>query len=185
MNKSDIKLIVKTAVSLFLICAVSAGLLAFVNGITQPLITENSKKTADEAKSVLLPEATLFTDATDENGKTYSIATSGETTVGYVFTTSAAGYGGAIEVMTGINTDGVVTGITILTINETPGLGMNAQKDSFTSQYDGKTGPFNVIKNSQAGDNDIIALTSATISSKAVTAAVNEAVEMYAAIKEG
>lgn len=185
MNKTDIKHIVKTAVSLFLICAVSAGLLAWVNGVTSPLIAENSKKTADEAKRLLISQATEFTDETDENGNTYSVATADGACVGYVFTTSAAGYGGDIEVMTGISVDGTVTGISILSIDETPGLGMNAKKESFYSQYSGKTGPFDVIKGSTPKGNEISAITSATITSKAVTAAVNKAVEMYTAIKEG
>lgn len=184
MSKEDIRIIIKTAVSLFLICAVAAGLLAFINSVTAPMIAENNAKTAEEAKRAVLPEATEFTEMTDADGNIYYKGTTASATAGYVFTTSASGYGGAVEVMTGIDTEGNVTGISILTLNETPGLGMNAAKTSFTSQYSGKTGPFTVTKDNP-GDNEIRAITSATITSSAVTNAVNEAIEIFNAVKEG
>lgn len=184
MNKDDIRSIIKTAVSLFLICAVAAGLLAFVNTVTAPMIDKNNAKAAEEAKRAVLTDAAEFQELTDINGNVYYKGIKDSVTVGYVFITSASGYGGAVEVMTGINTEGTVTGISILTINETPGLGMNAVKDSFTSQYNGKTGPFNVTKET-AKDNEIKAITSATITSRAVTNAVNEAVTIFNGVKEG
>lgn len=185
MSKSDVKTIIKTAVSLFLICAVAAGLLAFVNSVTAPRISENNAKAAEEAKKAVLPSATAFSETTDANGNIYSVGTANEETIGYVFTTSASGYGGVIEVMTGIDAEGNVTGISILTINETPGLGMNANKDSFRNQYNGKSGPFTVAKNEASGENEILALTSATITSDAVTKAVNEAIAVFNTVKEG
>ena len=185
MEKKDIKPIVITAVSLLLICAVSAGILAFVNSVTAPLIAQNSAKTAVEARLEVLPGATDFTAKTDAQGREYFVGTSGDNIVGYVFTTSSAGYGGKIEVMTGVSADGVVTGISILTINETPGLGMNAKKDSFLSQYVGSEGPFTVIKNDKPEENEILAITSATITTNAVTKAVNEAKALFEEVKEG
>ncbi len=185
MNGKDIKVIVKTAISLFLICAVAAGLLAFINSVTAPIITENNLKSADEARLQVLPDAHEFELKTSEDGKEYYVGIKDGATVGYVFTTSASGYGGVVEVMTGINSEGTVSGISILTINETPGLGMNAKKDSFTSQYKDKTGPFTVVKNGTSAENDILAITSATITSNAVTKAVNEALDIYNAVKEG
>lgn len=185
MNGKDIKVIIKTAISLFLICAVAAGILAFVNTVTDPIIAENNLKSADKARLQVLPEAYEFTPSTNADGKEYYVGIKDGTVVGYVFTTSASGYGGAVEVMSGISADGTVSGISILTINETPGLGMNAKKESFTLQYNSKTGPFTVVKNSTSAENDILAITSATITSKAVTNAVNEALAIYDTVKEG
>ena len=185
MNGKDIKVIIKTALSLFLICVVATGLLAAVNMVTSPIIDENNLKAADEARLQVLPDAYEFTASTTEDGKNYYTGTKDGETVGYVFTTSSSGYGGAVEVMTGVKADGTVSGISILTINETPGLGMNAAKDSFTGQYSGKTGPFTVVKNSASSENDILAITSATITSNAVTKAVNEALDIYNSVKEG
>lgn len=184
MDKNDIKVIIKTAISLFLICAVATGILAFVNSVTDPIITVNNEKTADEARLQVLSEAEEFSQK-EADGKAYYIGLKDGETVGYVFTTSAAGYGGTIEVMTGIKADGTVSGISILSINETPGLGMNAKKSSFLSQFSGDTGSFSVIKNAEPKDNEILAITSATITSKAVTNAVNEALSLYNSVKEG
>ena len=89
--------------------------------------------------------------------------------------------------MTGINIEGEITGVTILSLNETPGLGMNAQNATFTDMYK-QTAPesgFNVIKSGTAGDGNIVALTGATITSQAVTDAVNAAIEQYNEIKGG
>lgn len=185
MNGKDIKTIVKTALSLFLICAISAGILAFVNSVTNPIIATNNEKNADAARLQVLSTAESFEINTTADGKVYYKGISNDKTVGFVFTTSASGYGGAVEVMTGIDSDGKVTGISILTINETPGLGMNAKKDSFTSQYVGNTGPFTVIKNAEPKENEILAMTSATITTNAVTGAVNEAKSLFDTVKEG
>lgn len=183
MEKKDIKLIIKTAVSLFLICAVAAGILAFINSVTGPIIAENNEKNADAARLQVLPEAESFEMKTASDGTVYYIATAGGETAGYVFTTSASGYGGAVSVMTGIKPDGTVSGISILSINETPGLGMNAKKDSFLSQFVGQTGMFEVVKNTTPADNEILAITSATITTRAVTNAVNEALTIYNTVK--
>ncbi len=183
MEKADVKLILKTALSLFLICAVAAGILAFINSVTAPIITENNEKNADAARLQVLPSADSFTMKTTFNGTAYYEGIADGEVTGYVFTTSASGYGGAVEVMTGVNTDGTVSGISILTINETPGLGMNAKKDSFLSQFIGNNGLFTVVKNKTPVENEILAITSATITTRAVTNAVNEALEIYNMVK--
>ncbi len=186
MEKKDIKLIIKTAVSLFLICAVATGILAFINSVTDPIITANNLKAADEARLKVLPEASSFELLTTEDGQSYYKGSSEDgTAAGFVFTTSAPGYGGAVEIMTGITAEGTVSGISVLTINETPGLGMNAKKDSFLKQYREHTGPFTVVKNKTPDDNEILAITSATITTKAVTNAVNEAKALFDTVKEG
>ena len=106
--------------------------------------------------------------------------------MGYVFTTTASSYGGQIRVMTGISTDGTITGVSLLEISDTPGLGMNAEREEFRAQYEKPAPPdgFTVLKNGTPDDTQISAMTGATITSQAVTDAVNEAVAQYYAIKE-
>ena len=106
---------------------------------------------------------------------------------GYVITTEAKGYGGTIEVMTGITADGSVSGVVLLSQNETPGLGANATKESFTEQYQQAVpeSGFEVIKSGAAADGQIQAMTGATITSRAVTDAVNLAVEKYQTLEKG
>ena len=178
MNGKDIASIVKTALSLFLICAVAAGALGYVNSVTAPTIAANSAAAADKARGEVLPEADGFEEKTAPDGTVYYAALKDNETVGYVFTTSAKGYGGDVEIMTGVNADGTVAGISILTINETPGLGMNAKKDAFKDQFKGKSGELAVNKDG----GEIVAITSATVTSRAVTKAVNEALALYESV---
>ncbi len=178
MNGKDVKSILFTALSLFLICAVAAAALAYVNSVTAPTIAANSAAAADKARSEVLSAADSFEEKTAPGGAVYYVGKSGEDAVGYVFTTSAKGYGGDVEIMTGIDAEGKITGISILTINETPGLGMNAKKDSFREQYVGKSGELAVNKDG----GEIVAITSATVTSRAVTKAVNQALALYESV---
>lgn len=99
---------------------------------------------------------------------------------GYVVTTTdKEGYGGDIQVTVGITADGTVNGISILSINETAGLGMKAAEPAFYEQYEGKqTESFYVSKDGGSGE-PIDALSGATITSRAMTGAVNAALAYY------
>ena len=90
--------------------------------------------------------------------------------------------------MTGISKDGKVTGVNLLETSDTPGLGLNAQDASFRDQYKQKvpdSGQFEVNKSGKTGDGQIAALTGATITSRAVTDAVNQAVKTFNTVKGG
>lgn len=176
MKSKDIKDIARTAILLFLICAVAAGILAAVNSVTAPKIAESAAAAAEKSKAQVLPGAAAFEEAELSDG---TVCWRGKaqdgTLLGYVFDNSASSYGGKVELMTGISTDGKVTGISILAINDTPGLGMNAKKADWQQQFIDTNGELTVVKGGGAGENEINAMTSATITSKAVTACVNAA----------
>ncbi len=175
MTKKDVGAIVKTAVALFLICAVSAGIVAFVNSVTADTIETNNAAAANEAKAAVLSAAETFEDVALGDGTTgYAGKNAAGETVGYVFATSASGYGGKIKIMTGFSPDGSVTGVQILSIEETPGLGMNAKRESWLNQFTGTDGDLSVTKG-EVGENQIAAITSATITSRAMAKAVNAA----------
>ena len=90
--------------------------------------------------------------------------------------TTSEGYGGNIQVSVGIASDGTVKGIELLSLKETAGLGMNATKDEFKGQYADKlVDTFVVTKSGAKTDEEIDAITSATVTSNAVTGAVNAA----------
>lgn len=96
---------------------------------------------------------------------------------GYIITvTDKEGYGGDIQITVGIQKDGTISGVSILSIGETAGLGMRATEASFQEQYVGKnTDHFYVAKD--GGDGEAIdALSGATITSRAFTGAVNTAI---------
>lgn len=98
--------------------------------------------------------------------------------VGHVVTaTSKDGYGGAITVSVGIDAEGTVMGIEYLSLSETAGLGMNAQKPEWKAQFSNKkVDSFVVTKIGASADHEIDAISSSTITSNAVTGAVNAAV---------
>lgn len=186
MKKISFKGIVVPAVALLVICLVATALLAGTNVITSEKIAQNAVEKENSSRMIVLPEGKEYGEVTTlESGITYCEGKneSGET-AGYVFTTSAKGYGGAVGVMVGVDTEGVITGIEILSHSETPGLGANATSDSFKSRFVGKSGELTVDKNNNDGQN-IKAITAATITSKAVTSAVNAALAEFNNITGG
>ena len=183
MKKFDIKEILVPTISLFLISAIVTLLLAVTNSVTAPKIEQLQIETANKTKAQVLSVATSFSEekTVELNGVTYTYYEGyddSKNVVGYVFTTSSKGYGGDISTMVGVKNDGTVSGVDFLSISETAGLGMNADSDDFKSQFVGKSGEIGLNKNNPA-DNEIQALTGATITSKAVTNAVNIALELF------
>ena len=101
--------------------------------------------------------------------------------IGYLITsTSSESYGGDVQIYVGITADGTITGVGFLAINETPGLGMKAKEPAFKDQFNGRAAQtFEVTKTAASGDAQIQAISGATITSSAVTNAVNAAVYFY------
>lgn len=190
MKKFSSKEVLVPSVSLFVISLVVTLLLAVTNNITAPLIEKLSVETEIETRKTVLADASYFDDENktvtlDGTEYTYCVGLDAEkNVVGYIFTTSTKGYGGEVKVMTGISADGKVTGVEALSLSETAGLGMNAQKETFRDQYIGKSGKIGVAKNSPK-ENEIQALTGATITSSAFTDAVNIALELYSLVTGG
>lgn len=170
-------------IKLLLICAIVTGLLAFVNNVTAPVIAENNQKNFEYTMAEVLPNAGEFSEldlegfTPSETGVTLdSIYQS--TSGGYVVSTVCSeGYGGDINIMVGIYPGGTVSQIKIMSMSETPGLGAKSQNPEFTNQYRNQKGAFTVIKNAAPEENQIAAISGATITSKAVTKAVNTALE--------
>lgn len=106
--------------------------------------------------------------------------------LGYVITvTNSEGYGGDIQISVGMLADGTVAGVEILSIGETPGLGMNAQSDSFLNKFSGvMTEGFTYTKTGSTRPDEIDAISSATYTTKSMTNGVNAALAAYAAIME-
>ena len=184
MNAKDI---LTTTFSLFIICLVATLLLAVVNNVTFAKIQEQTAKAEAEARVAVLPDAKDFKEVKKGGNVDYyeGVDANGET-VGYVFNTvgESKGYGGAVSVTVGITTDGNITGIAPADLsNETPGLGQNAGKAKWQAQFVGESGVLQVVKDEKAAadtsDGKINAITSATITSKAVTSAVIAAVEKF------
>ena len=178
--KITAKDILKPALILFVICLVVTALLAGTNLLTKDKIAEQSALEAEQSRKVVLSDADSFEEADG-----YYIGKANNETVGYVFQTEAKGYGGAVKVMTGISADGQITGVVILEHSETPGLGANAER-LFTDQLSRlRRKGITLVKNKAPSDGEIEAMTGASITSRAVTNAVNEAITKYNTVKEG
>ena len=171
MNK-----ILRLVITLFLITAVVAAALAGVNTITKDAIAANQEKKTQDALAVVLPDA----------GNLEKVALSGDAgIVSEVYTDGASyavkvlpgGFDGEITMMVGI-ADGKITGISVISHTETPGLGavaaaQNAKGEAFRGQFVGQSGELAV------GDQ-IDAMSGATITSNAVVTGVNAALSYVA-----
>ncbi len=184
MKQSKAKEIVVPALSLFLICVVVTALLGLTNAVTAPQIEALALETQEAAKAQVLPGAASFGEAKTVavNGTAYTYyegLDAAGAALGYVVETAAKGYGGDISLMVGVDAAGAVQGVSILSISETAGLGMNAENPDFLAQFVGKSGQIGVLKNGSS-ETEIQALTGATITSEAMADGVNQALAVCA-----
>ncbi|MGB8453040.1 MAG: RnfABCDGE type electron transport complex subunit G [Anaerocolumna sp.] len=193
MNKKST--IIKDALILFVITLIAGFALGFVHEITLPAIEAQKLQTKLNAYRTVFPEASDFLEdetltlqtkdaakvlepkgltnitidealiAADESGNK----------LGYVVVvTTQEGYGGAITLSLGYAMDGTVKGMEILSMNETAGLGAKAKGKDFKIQFaDKKVKEFAYTKTGATGDNEIDALSGATITTRAVVNATN------------
>lgn len=179
--------IIKPVCVLLAICVIIPLALSLTNKVTADKIAELEEKNSRETMANLI-EADEFTENELEDGGesfTYYIAVKDGETVGFIFKTAEKGYGGDVSVMTAVNPDGTVKSVAILDVsNETPGLGQNAAKESFYSQYANKKSGISLLKNgADTAKNEVNAVTGATITSTAVNKAVNTALEQFESVK--
>lgn len=174
MNKECSSL--KMILTLVVIAAVIALAMSYVNGLTAPIIEKNAIEKLNNSLAEVLPadEYSLLNE--DENATVYAAIKEGKR-VGVCVVNFTKGYGGDIKVLSGILNDGTVNKIEILEMSETPGLGANASNAGFKAQYEKKSGVIGVSKTSKS-DKEIQAISGATVTSKAVTQAVNNALEI-------
>lgn len=193
MKNSRLKEILIPTVSLFVICLCVTALLAVTNAVTKDAIAYQQELSAAESRQAVCPDAVDFEKVEyDVQGvECYKALDESGNLIGYAISSASRGYGGDVKVMTGINAeDGSVIAINVYdNSGETPGLGVNTSGEKFTSQFAGLSSGAGVTVDKDAGKNpDSVAVdsvTGATISSRAVVDAVNQAFDAYNAVKEG
>ena len=168
--------IMRLTITLLTICAVVAAVLAGVNMITKDAIAANQAKKTQDALAVVLPDAGALEEValTGDTGIISEVYSDGES---YAVKVLPAGFDGAITMMVGIS-EGKVTGISVISHTETPGLGavaaaQNAKGEAFRGQFVGQEGELAV-------GNQIDAMSGATITSNAVVTGVNAALSYVA-----
>ena len=189
MNKK----IVHDALVLTAFTLILGFILGAVNEITKEPIAKANKAAQDAAYREVFKDADSFEDNADFTaeksekiiaksdytndeiiGVTNALDKSGNV-IGYVINvTSHEGSQADITFSVGIQVDGTVNGYSITSISETPGLGMLVNEDDFKNQFNNKNEEsFSVVKTTPSADNEIEAVTGATISSRAITNGVN------------
>ena len=187
--------IIKDALALTLITLVAGVALGGVYEITKDPIAKQEAQAKAEAYEQVFTDAAAFEavemddtltktirDQLDQEGyKAQSIEEvmraedqSGET-LGYAFTVvTSEGYGGDIQFSMGVQNDGTLNGISILSIGETAGLGMNPDTPAFKDQFVGKqVEKLQYTKNGATQDDEINAISGATVTTNAMTNGVN------------
>ncbi|MBQ6632163.1 MAG: RnfABCDGE type electron transport complex subunit G [Romboutsia sp.] len=176
--------ILKLGTTLFAICAVAALVLGVTNNVTAPVIEERNIQASNESRKIVLPQADEFKSLEKMNSdivvEVYE-GLKGKDIMGYTIKSTPKGYGGAVEVMVGISKDGKITGVEIGNHSETPGLGSKAAEPNFKNQYLDKDvlKPLLIVKGNANNDNEISAISGATITSNGVTSGVNAAMKIY------
>lgn len=189
------KNILNIAARLILITAVAGMLLGLTYSVTKDPIAYQQQLAASESRREVLADATDFEQidiASFSLPEDYSViqeaywgVSDGEK-VGITVYMIVKGYSTGLNITVGINSDGTVSGVSIGSHSETPGLGAKAADPSYLAQYDGLAPPATVVKSVPQNAGDVQAVTGATITSTAVADAVNLAAQFYNDyVKEG
>ena len=203
-KKMDKKSIVIATVAILVITLVAGGVLAYVQQITKKPIEQAEQQAKEDAYREVFTDADAFRTVDGFDSETASTWLSDKgykadiddavtacdkdgNALGYVFViTSHEAYGGDLQLALGVAEDGTTNGISFLSLSETAGLGMQADTDEFKSQFAGKNvAQFKYTKSGAASDEEIDALSGATITTNAVTNAVNAGLSYADYLKGG
>lgn len=174
--------IVKLTLFLIIVCGVSSLLIAYINDVTLPVITQQKEAAIQSGYSEVFPEATEYVEAEyvgDNNTITSLVLAKKQgQDAGVIYTVAPGGYNGAVETLVAFDiTSKKITGIKILAQAETAGLGANCSQPWFAARFADKPAEQElvVVKTEPAADQEIQAITAATITSTAVTDGINVA----------
>jgi len=163
------------ALNLGMACFVSGAIIAAVYFVTAPVAAKAAIEIKNQSMKELVADADVFKPISGKEN--WYEAQKGGQTLAYVVQGESKGFGGSIKLLVAVTKDGKVMDYTILSHNETPGLGDRAAKDPFKGQFKGKTAEHLVVVKDPSNKADIQAMTGATITSRAVTKGVKEVVE--------
>ena len=180
------KYYLRLGLTLTIVCAVAAAGLGVTYSVTKGTIEKQIIKKEQDAAKIAFPDASDFPkkDYDKKLKNKYGVegvftAKSGAGDVGFVLKMSSKGYGGPMTMMIGISKSGEVAGVSIVEQRETPGLGSKIEDEDFIGQFKNKK-----VSDPVEVKDDINAITAATISSKAATKAVRDALDAFEEINE-
>lgn len=184
--------IIKLGVFLLVVAGIAGFAIAYVNGITSPIIEQqlienklaSFKEVYPDSDEVKDESAKYINESTNPLITEVNVAYKGGAPVGVIYSVAPNGYGGAIQILAGFDIAArKTTAIKILSLSETPGLGAKAKESSFTDRFKAKdaSSPLEIVKQEPADGNKILSITASTITSKAVADGVNAAREHFVA----
>ncbi len=169
---------------LTLVCLFCGSILGVIYAVTQKPIAQAAQKALVESISKVLPEGGELSDAQQSQGFEYYTLTDGEVVTAYAVKSSAIGFGGSLTLMVGVLPDGTVYNTSVLSHSETPGLGAKCSTDKTFMEQWKNLGADKSLKLKKDG-GDIDAITASTITSRAYTLAVSNAVEFVKSMNGG
>lgn len=169
------------AIILTIICLVTTGLVALTFDVTRAERERQEIIAANANRLALYPDALSFTPLVEEgavlpDGLEEALIVAGPdgAQIGYIFVSEKRGYGGLVPVMLAVNADATISGVRVLANEETPGLGKKVENEAFLGQFFDKAADASfALRVDNAGGQPIDAVSGATISSRAVTDAIN------------
>ena len=176
MNKS-----LKLGIKLLLITSITALALAFTNNMTKPIIEARQQEELKESLAVVY-KADSYEELDVEKPDTVEVVYKADD--GYVFQIlSPGGYGGDIEYLIGVDKDHNITGFAPLNHSESAGFGKQMEEDFFKEGMIG-VNMDNEVKASEAGgENEIVGLSGATISTNTILRGINDAREVLSSLE--
>jgi electron transport complex protein RnfG len=196
------KSMLKDTVILFVITLIAGCLLGTVYEVTkEPIATQQMKAKNEACQSVFKNAASFEAVAVSDNleeqeamieekysstiDEVSAAKDDGGGLLGYVITvTDHEGYGGDIQFSIGVQIDGTLNGISFLSISETAGLGMRAEEVLSPQFSDKQVSQFSYTKTGKNREDQIDAISGATITTNAVVNGVNAGLEYFQLIKE-
>ncbi|MFH1904120.1 MAG: RnfABCDGE type electron transport complex subunit G [bacterium] len=174
--------ILKLSASLLIIATISGTILGIIYTVTKEPIAKRVKLEEEKALKDIFSEATSFNLTTGKDNYAYYKVYTKNKLIGYAIDASGKGFGSTIKIKVGMNLSKTIKSIRITSQNETPGLGTRIKRKKFANQFMNKTLK-QVLLKKDSSKGTIDALTGATISSRAVSEAVQKSITEFLKIE--
>ena len=188
----------KPVIALTLIAALAGVALSGVYFVTKDTIQAQEMAKETEAYKAVCPEADSFAAVEAAEGalkemegqttrvnKVYAAKDAAGNIIGYAMNVTSKGFGGDVTMALGMTAEGKITAISFTELQETAGLGMKADEPAFKDQFIGKSGMLSLVKGTASGEQEISAITGASVTSGAVIDAVNAGTDLYLSVLKG
>ena len=173
------------AVVLTVVCVMMTFLLAMTYGVTKDIIANNIRLEQETAMKALLPDADSFVEVPVSEVKGAANlfeVNKNSKIIGYVVMSEGKGYGGKFPVVVAFNLGQTLVGVRITGTRETPGFGKQVEEPAYLEQFKGMPAVQEFTYSKESGKTHFDQVTRATITSKGLRNALNNALKVFQAI---